>query len=189
MCAVHKAVRPYAPLPTSLSRKDNSMSSGNSTVTIERIRQILNYNKETGIITWSKDSGIRWAGCMAGSVYPNGYRRIEIDGKRFAAHRLAWVIVNGTWPELHIDHINGIRDDNRIGNLRLATSGQNSQNIRAPLSSNKHGFLGVKNNKGRWVATISVNRNFMYLGSFATPELAHEEYLKAKRHVHKFCTI
>jgi len=165
------------------------MSDSNSTVTIERIREALSYNKETGIITWGEDSGTRLAGRMAGSIDTSGYRRIVVDGKRFRAHRLVWAMSYGRWPGLHIDHINGVRDDNRISNLRLATFGQNSQNIRAPLSSNKHGFLGVKNNKGRWVATISIDRNFMYLGSFATPELAHEEYLKAKRHVHKFCTI
>ena len=180
---------PMHHFPHHCHERTSGMSNSNSTVSIERINQLLSYNPDTRVITWKEGIGMRWAGCVAGEVNEAGYRLVTINGKRLRAHRIAWAIVNGKWPTLHLDHINGIRDDNRISNLRLVTSGQNSQNIRSPLSSNKHGFLGVKNNKGRWVATISVNRKFMYLGSFATPEIAHEEYLKAKRQVHKFCTI
>lgn len=165
------------------------MRTFNSTASVDRIKELLSYDTKTGSLTWKSGTGTRWAGCVAGSIEVDGYRRIIIDGRRFRAHRLVWALLNGAWPESDIDHVNGDRDDNRISNLRLATRSQNCQNLRAPLSNNKHGFLGVRKNGNRWNAVITINGRFIYLGCFKTPELAHEEYLKAKRHVHEFCTI
>lgn len=160
-----------------------------SQVSIDRLRELLDYNPDTGVFTWKVDRGNARAGATAGWLEENGYRRTIVFGKKVKMHRLAWAIAHGEWPEFDIDHVNGIRDDNRISNLRLATRAQNGQNLKRALSNSSHGFLGVKKNGNRWNASINIDRQYIYLGCFRTPELAHQEYLKAKRQIHKFCTI
>ena len=169
--------------------RTNGMRAFNSTASVDRIKELLSYDTQTGALTWKEKSGTRWVGCVSGSIKEDGYRIVIVDGKRLRAHRIVWAMKYGKWPDSDIDHANGNRDDNRIENLRLATLSGNRPNIRGPSSNNKHGFLGVKKNGNRWVATISINKKYLYLGSFVTPELAHAEYIKAKRRVHEFCTI
>jgi hypothetical protein len=117
---------------------------------------------------------------------------ISIDGKYQLAHRLAWMMVTGSEPNDDIDHVNGIRSDNRFANLRTATRGENMQNERAARSSNKSsGLLGVSWSKaaGKWAAGIKLNGKKRHLGLFTDQQAAHEAYLVAKRDLHPFCTI
>ena len=165
------------------------MNDFNSTVSVERVKELLDYNPETGVFTWRQNRGRGRVGEVAGWVEREGYRRILVAGKKFKEHRLAWAVVYGEWPDAQVDHINGVRTDNRITNLRLATRSQNAQNLRGPTSLNKHGFLGVRKNGNRWNAVINVDKQHVYLGCFKTPELAHTAYLTAKRDLHEFCTI
>ena len=165
------------------------MNDFNSTVTIERVKELLAYDPDIGVFTWRQTRGRGYAGAVAGWVEKEGYRRILVDGRKFKEHRLAWAMVYGEFPAEDLDHINGVRSDNRIANLRLATRSQNAQNLRGPTSINRTGFLGVRKNGNRWNAVITLNKITTYLGCFKTPEAAHQEYLKAKRHMHKFCTI
>lgn len=165
------------------------MANFDSTVTVERVKELLDYDPETGIFTWIAKRGRGAAGGVAGWVETTGYRRILVAGKKFKEHRLAWAMVHGEFPNSDIDHINGIRDDNRIVNLRLATRSQNAQNLRGPTSLNKTGFLGVRKNGNRWNAVITIDKQYIYLGCFKTPERAHQEYIEAKRVLHEFCTI
>lgn len=114
----------------------------------------------------------------------NGYRVIRIDDALYLAHRLAWFYVTGNWPANQIDHINGVRDDNRFSNLREATNLQNAHNRK--YNRNKSGFQGVRKENSKWLAEIKINYKAVRLGLFNTPEEAHCAYLIAKRQHHPF---
>jgi hypothetical protein len=106
----------------------------------------------------------------------------------------AWLYVHGEWPKHTIDHINGIRSDNRIENLRDVPTRTNLENTRSQSRKNETGFMGVSRNKtsvraDSWVAAITVNRKTIHLGVYETPEQAHAAYIQAKRRLHEGCTI
>lgn len=157
----------------------------------EQLRSVLDYNPTTGLFRW-RDHIKHWrAGLQAGTRSPaegNGYvcLAIKTDGKTrlYKAHRLAWLYVHGEWPDGQIDHINGVKHDNRIENLRVATNQQNCLN-RAIRADNKSGYKGVSWNKrsGRWLVHISVNGRIKHVGLFEHIEDAVEAYrLSAERH-------
>lgn len=154
------------------------------------IKSILDYDMNTGIFTWIDQKFPRWNGKVAGN-YRNGYIQISIKGKKYSSHRLAYLYVHGFIPNCEIDHINGIRDDNRICNLRAATKSQNQGNQRKPRKDNTSGYLGVSENRlnGKFKAQIEVNKENKYLGQHETAEEAHQVYLEAKRKYHSHCTI
>lgn len=119
------------------------MTNVKDDLSIERLRDVLHYNKETGLFVWKKYINPRGKlGSQAGYINDGGYLLISIDNKRFRAHRLAWFYVYGEWPEYDIDHKNGIRSDNRIGNLRKSTRSQNLCNKKVSVKS-KTGIKGV----------------------------------------------
>jgi hypothetical protein len=151
-------------------------------ISLERLRELLDYDPSTGIFRWKDDAGRREKGSVAGSDM-RGYLNIQIDGIKIRAHRLAWLWVNGTYPVGPLDHINGVRHDNRIANLRNATHSQNSTN-RQPRRQT--GFKGIHLRKatGLYVAKIMKNGKRLHLGEFPTPELAHEAYIKAANELH-----
>ena len=159
----------------------------------DRLRYLLTYEKETGMFTWNIKSrnGLLKPGTIAGGKDACGYRKIHIDGVSYKAHRLAWMYEYGVWPCGTIDHINGIPDDNRIANLREATPLQNQHNKRRPPAHNTSGYLGVSFNKQKlkWRATISIGNKSKTIGNFDSPEEASEAYLKAKRLLHEFNTL
>lgn len=115
-----------------------------------------------------------------------GYLLISVLGRKYLAHQLAWLYVHGAWPASEIDHINGVRDDNRIANLREATREQNMQNQHAPQANNKSGFRGVSWNANscRWVAQIKASRQRYHLGFYKKAEDASDAYKQAKRLLH-----
>ena len=163
------------------------MNSINST----RLREILNYDPDTGVFTWivkpnkSLSAG-RQAGCIS-----RGYRKIHIDNKNYQAHRLAWLYVYGELPQQMLDHINGNGLDNRISNLREATTKQNAENIYGPQSNNTSGYLGVHwiPHKRKWRSRIMNNGKKLSLGYFFTKEEAYEAYIVAKRVLHPFTNL
>ena len=146
------------------------------------IHQILEYNKETGKFTWKVRVNSKVpAGTVAGTPQNRGYIFITIKKKKFLAHRLAWFFETGSFPKGQIDHINGIRTDNRIFNLRVVTCSENLQNQRNPKRKNP--YLGVSAIKGTtsWQAHIAVNGKKKNLGRFKTPEEARDAYIEAKK--------
>lgn len=152
----------------------------------------LHYDCGTGIFTWLIATSQRVkAGSIAGSKRSDGYLAIKLNGKSYKAHRLAWLYINGVWPQNQIDHINNIKDDNSIANLREATQEQNQQNHRQAHSDNPSGLLGVSWNKAmqKWLSQIQVNKKMIHIGLFACKFEAHEAYLAKKRDIHEFCTI
>jgi HNH endonuclease/AP2 domain len=155
----------------------------------ERLKELLNYDAETGIFIWIiKRRGNVNIGSVAGGKKPDGYIHIKLDGKTYKAHRLSWLYVYGKFPEKGLDHINEVKDDNRIVNLRLATDQENMQNISSPRINNKSGYYGVSWNKktNKWVAQIQINGKKKCLGFFKTIEEAYDVYKNAKRELHKF---
>jgi hypothetical protein len=167
--------------------EDIAMRFNDSRLTRERLKELLNYDPETGMFTWAASPNRNdLIGKPAGGVTERGYIKIRIDGIKHRAHRLAWLYVHGKWPEDRIDHINGDSTDNRICNLREAKQFENGQNRKASKSS-AAGLLGVsKQAYGKWVAVICLHRKRHHLGSFDTPEEAHEAYAKAKAEMHTF---
>lgn len=140
----------------------------------------LKYDSESGVFTWIYKNKTHpdLYGKQAGSLR-DGYVIIKLNGEAFRAHRIAWFMHFNEQPNL-IDHINGIKNDNRICNLRNVSANENAKNHGRKLN----GSLlpcGVRMlNSGKFSARITVNKQVHYLGSYDSPELAHDIY-KAKR--------
>ena len=134
---------------------------------IDRFRATLSYDQDTGEFYSLRQLGCDNAPRLVGSIGKRGYARVHFEGRRYAAHRLAWFYVTGQWPELDIDHINGVRHDNRFCNLRAVTRKQNRENTTVIWSSS--GFRGVSWSKSRsaWVAKVGHNGRQQILGYFA----------------------
>lgn len=134
--------------------------------------QYLRYSE--GKLYWLKSRGRVKAGDEAGSYRSNGYRQVKLNGKPYKEHRVIWELHNGPIPEgLEIDHINRVRDDNRIENLRLATRSENSLN-------NGHKGVHFNTQYGDWRAKIMIQGKSHYLGSYDTEEEARAAYVKAR---------
>lgn len=162
-------------------------------LTQAQLKEYVTYDPESGGLYWIKSRGPKAkVGARIGSRHSKGYREAKFFGFRYLEHRLVWFYHHGSWPMHDIDHINCIRDDNRIENLRDCTKAQNNQNIIKCKANNKtSGLLGVyKQSKcASFIAQIRVNGKLKNLGSFKTPEAAHEVYLAAKRKYHSHGTI
>ena len=160
--------------------KQTELDLFNGTEEDSELRKIvmerLSYDTRTGLFKWKFRTANRiQAGDVAGWSTEDGYVRIRILGRNYRAHRLAWLIVYGSFPPDQIDHINGVKHDNRISNLRAVTGLENCRN--KPLSSsNTSGYMGVSYNKRmrKWVAKIGVSRKLIYLGCFENKEDAIE---------------
>lgn len=137
----------------------------------EFVRACLDYDPATGRLSWKGNPrGRARSGGPAGTPAPNGYIRIRINGRCYAAHRLAYLIMNGVWPKHQIDHVNRVRDDNRWANLRDATQSQNMRNRH--LSDGEVGVYRSSNGKG-WKVLI-------HIGTYQTKELAAAARLNAE---------
>lgn len=158
---------------------------------LKELQQLLDYDPETGNFYWLIDKrGTAKAGTEAGSISQKEsdryYRKIYTTYGRFYAHRIAYYFETGIDPgEQEIDHIDGNGLNNRFANLRLASRSQNAANRRTS-KNNASGFKGVRQKPGRntWEAYIQVNKQKKFIGSFATPELAHMAYCKAAAELH-----
>jgi hypothetical protein len=155
-------------------------------INIELLRKLIRYNAETGKLYWlerptsmfhcarlAKDCADAWNNKLAGkeaftSITSRGYRQGRIFGQQYIGHRVAWAIYYGEWPDFEIDHINGVRSDNRLENLRAVTPAENRRNIRTP-SHNTSGVMGVVWNKqyGKWQAQIGVAGKNINLGRYS----------------------
>lgn len=163
--------------PTTSSADENS-------ITQEFIKDIFNYDPETGVFTFKKDRGYKKSGSVAGYIQ-NGYVRIEIDGKSFSAHRLAWIFTYGHPPTGQIDHANMVRSDNRILNLRDCSVSQNQFNVGI-RSDNTSGFKGVSWNSSykKWIASARMFGKKKHLGSFDSLEKAVNAYREFAKNNH-----
>jgi len=154
------------------------MTKANDDITFERLREVMHYDPVTGDFTRRISLGANApAGEIAGSLKPSGYVTIDIDGKRYRAHRLAWLYVTGEHPRSMVDHRDNIRNHNWWSNLRLADHQQNGANSR-PKRFNTSGYKGVYwcKQTEKWRAKINVDRRQIHLGSFSTREEAAAAY-------------
>jgi hypothetical protein len=150
-------------------------------LTAEEARRSWDYEPDTGLLRWKIRAGKRvMPGDVAGSLGASGYIVIGIKGKMYKAHRVAWLIHFGEWPDNQIDHINGIRDDNRIVNLRRVSKRQNDQNKKCHRDGH---LVGTTRDKRRptnpWRALIWIDGKQINLGAFPTQQKAHEAYVRA----------
>lgn len=125
------------------------------------------------------NSGVK-VGQRAGSVLLDGYRQVRVNGKQYREHHLVWLLHMNYLPR-ELDHINCVRDDNRIENLRECTRFENMQNRRFPAKTNRLGLLGVTKHYNKFRAAITKNGVKTYLGLFDTAESAHAAYMAAQR--------
>lgn len=166
------------------------MATDLTSLTAERLRALVDYNRETGQFSWRVDRPKAKAGTVAGCKHKTlGYVFLSVDYHKALAHRLAFLHVEGRWPDDVVDHINGDRADNRWCNLRVATRKLNAENQRKPRSTNKTGLLGVTKIGKRFQAAISIGGKQVKLGYFDSPDLAAAAYVAAKRIHHAGCTI
>lgn len=181
-------------------------------ITAARARELLSYDPDTGVLTWRSARNWRahgglgkyahldaqrsgMPGQLAGTLRKDGYVEVTVRGKQHRAHRLAWLIVYGKWPEGQIDHKNRNRSDNRIDNLREANNQQNQWN-RECQKNNFSGLKGVSMVKLKprtkwkrtpvkpWEARIKVNGKTKVLGRYVTKEEAALAYIEASQRVH-----
>ena len=151
------------------------------TLQAERLRDVLQYDPETGVFIWLQALAKRTSvGDVAGALSDKGYVRIQLDRKIHPAHRLAWLYIYGVWPKRAIDHINRVKTDNRIVNLREATNSENARNSGL-RRDNKWGYKGVSYwaRKKKWAAQIRIDGKNKLLGLFVSPEDAGAAYAQA----------
>lgn len=153
---------------------------------INELKLLFSYDPDTGAIHWIAKGKGMIKKKAAGTLLHSGYLGICVGSKRWQAHRIAWALHNGQWPKDQIDHINGIKTDNRICNLREATNSQNGKNLG--LSKvNKSGIKGVSFEAytNKWKATIRVDGKSISIGRFNSiddaliaRQLAEKHYFK-----------
>jgi hypothetical protein len=157
---------------------------------LEVVRHLLNYDENTGRLTWRKRVSSRAGpGDIAGCNDGKGYVLVGICGQHIRAHVLAWAIKTGEWPTSELDHKNQIKSDNRWSNLRLSSPQHNAQNRSTPNKNSVVGRIGVSPHRGRFMARIKIDGKHKYLGTHDTPDLAHQAYVTAKRQVHQGGTL
>lgn len=152
-------------------------------LTAERLRELLDYDPETGIFTWRISRGSAKAGAVSGTINADGYIVLGVDGVLRRASRLAWLYMTGGWPQNEVDHIDQDRANNRWDNLREATHAQNGRN-RSRRSDNTSGRIGVCWDKdvGKWRARIRLNGVDRHLGLFTSLDAATAARRDAELH-------
>ena len=138
-------------------------------LTADELKAYLHYDPDTGVFTARKACGSRPAGRVLGNTNQHGYVQISVKSRSYTAQRLAWLYVHGKWPDGVVDHINRVRNDNRICNLRDVNQSQNSLNTEYTTSKAK--TRGVTY-RPPWRAVIQVNGKRKNLGDFYTLEEA-----------------
>ena len=152
-----------------------------------RLKELLDYNPQTGSFTWKVHRHRTQPGDVAGSTSKiTGYVTIRVCGYLYQAHRLAWFYVHGKWPDAEVDHVNRIRTDNRIGNLRDASSTQNSCNssMRSDNTSGAKGVFWSKKSK-KWHARVGFKSRHYNLGFYKSLDEAKAVVAEARKRIHR----
>ena len=146
-------------------------------LTQEYLKSILHYDENSGVFTNLVKRGHKtFKGAIAGSFTSAGYAQIKINYKNYTAHRLVWLYVYGYFPPNQVDHINGIKSDNRLSNLRLANMQENKRN-QGLTKANKTGKKGVHlMPSGKWKANCRINNKTVHIGHYNTMEEAATAY-------------
>jgi hypothetical protein len=153
----------------------------------EYLHYLFSYDEQVGHLVRNFRRGKAPKGTYSTCKDKDGYIVVSVDRKNYREHRLIWLYHYGQFPQNDIDHINWVRDDNRIENLRDVTKSQNKQN--SPVQkNNKCGVKGVWLHKQtkKWCASIYVNGKNKYIGSYKSLEEAEVAYKAAKKILHDF---
>jgi hypothetical protein len=153
------------------------------------IEDQITYDPTTGLFKWLNPVYPKRTGWIAGSDDGSGYLCFKINGSKVKAHRLAWYLMQGKWPDNIIDHVDSNKTNNKLSNLRDVSLSVNQQNRKKAQINSLSGLLGVKKNRSRWSAAIRLNGYQTHLGTYDTPEEAHAVYLEAKRKIHEGNTL
>lgn len=150
---------------------------------VDRVREVLDYDPATGSFLWKITRGRQPAGSVAGCVTSTGYRYIHIDGKFYRSARVAWAVINGSWPAREVDHKDRDRTNDAADNLRLASPTENRWNS-STRSDNKSGCRGVhyQRTRKRWRAHIQVDGKVVHLGEFRSKKDAIAARRAAQHH-------
>jgi hypothetical protein len=153
------------------------------------IEDSLKYNPQTGQLWWVQPSKGRDLTKPAGGLNKKGYYTVSItlsgNKKRLLSHRVAWFLYYGVWPKEQIDHINGVKTDNRLVNLREASNWQNQFNTQSRGGTSRFKGVSFHKAKNNWRAVIQHNRKSKHLGSFDTEEEAAIAYNAAAKSLFK----
>jgi hypothetical protein len=155
-------------------------------LTQQRLKELFDYNNGQLI---RKFKGLRTkVGDVVGWNNGNGYIRLDVDGKKYYAHRLIWIYHNGQCEDALIDHIDGNRSNNCIENLRLSDVSKNGLNRTKSRSDSTTGLIGVlcttkKNGTKVYQSKLTVNKKVVFCLNFKTAEKAHLAYLEAKKNL------
>lgn len=155
--------------------------------------ELFNYNAESGVLSrkpvqrdnYSNDRDYnlvnsRISGKECNSRNVQGYLQVRVLGLTWKVHRISWLLYYGDWPEKQLDHINGIKTDNRIVNLREVTSLENCKNLPKKLgATSKHLGVSWHRRDKKWQASIKVGSKSIYLGYFDSQEEAYAARKKA----------
>lgn len=155
-------------------------------LTAASLREQFAYDPLTGVFTRIRENHPKFkVGQVAGSTDHYGYTVLSIDNVAYKGHRLAWLHSYGDWPTGTLDHRNGVKNDNRLANLREAGTAGNVTN-RGKFSNNTSGYKGVSYCKRsrKWAANVQVNRVQKFLGYFINPEDAYAAYCAAATQLH-----
>lgn len=180
LCALERQRRDHPPYRV--------MTKAKPLPPVELVRELLDYDQETGLLTWRSPTAnqVKPGDIAGGLCSASGYIKTRVRGRRYLAHRIAWLHATGRDPlDRQIDHIDGNRANNRFANLREASVSQNHYNAKR-RSDSRSGYKGVSlyKQKSKWQAIIGVEGKRFHLGYFDTPELAHMAYAKAAAELH-----
>jgi len=144
-------------------------------IEVERLRSLLRYEPESGLLYWNVTGGSRQAGSVAGTLRKQGYVNVCIGGRFYRAHRVAFALHHGRWPLGEIDHLNRVRNDNRICNLRECTKSENGRN-KSVYKNTASGIRGVgwDRQRNKWKASLYQEGKKISLGRFSTAEEAEQ---------------
>lgn len=177
-----------------MEKIDWSKAPEGATKLREEVLRLFSYDPTTGRLMWKSNQQKRFVGREAGFITHHGYRRVNLGKTKLHAHQIIWLMVHGELPDCEIDHINGIRDDNRIDNLRLATQQQNQQNAGVRVDN----VLGVKGVRlrpsGRYQARVRLSDGTRVVKTFCTVveavswlamqrETSHDEYARTPEQI------
>lgn len=162
------------------------MNTPSSHLTLVEAAALFRYETTTGQLFWRNPEQGRKSKGLVGTLNHKGYLYTRISGRIYKVHRLIWLLLHGEHApsDMHVDHIDGNKLNNRIENLRLLTNAESQTNRHHASSKSKLGIMGVRKNKRRFTAEIYLHGVRHRLGSFGTAEEASMAYVSAKKRLH-----